>query len=138
MYEINERKAQKQANAIDRIVDYRFCVLLFAMLYITFHLFLILDFSYSFAFQNLRQNYPTGLKLVVFAYKYKRIIHISKHLLLNFNIINALPLRSGEILPWRKLYCAIMLRNISCEVGLLKYISDAVPFGRGLARWNLR
>lgn len=50
---------------------------------------------------------------MVFICKYKRIIHISKHLLLNFNIINALPLQSGEILPWRKLYCAIMLRNIS-------------------------
>ena len=42
------------------------------------------------------------------------------------------PLLSGEILPQRKLPRTITLRNISSEVGLIKYIFDVASFEKDL------
>ena len=41
-------------------------------------------------------------------------------------------LLSGEILPQRKLPMTITLRNISSEVGLIKYIFDVASFEENL------
>ena len=42
------------------------------------------------------------------------------------------PLLSGEILPQRKLSRTVTLRNISSEVGLIKYIFDVASFEEDL------
>jgi hypothetical protein len=43
-----------------------------------------------------------------------------------------MPLLSGEILPQLKLRRTITLRNISCEVGLIKYIFNIASFEEDL------
>ena len=43
-----------------------------------------------------------------------------------------IPQLSGEILPQRKLPRTITLRNISSEIGLIKYIFDVASFEEDL------
>ena len=45
---------------------------------------------------------------------------------------NPITLLSGEILPQRKLSRTVTLRNISSEVGLIKYIFDVASFEEDL------
>ena len=48
------------------------------------------------------------------------------------NFLAKIPLLSGEILPQRKLSRTVTLRNISSEVGLIKYIFDVASFEEDL------
>ena len=46
--------------------------------------------------------------------------------------LDFIPQLSGEILPQRKLPRTITLRNISSEIGLIKYIFDVASFEEDL------
>ena len=50
----------------------------------------------------------------------------------NYDFHKLTSLLSGEILPQRKLPMTITLRNISSEVGLIKYIFDVASFEEDL------